>query len=105
MGFQEKLLAQANPGNAATTIYTVPAATTTVVKTILVTNTSSSSRTYRIFFNNSGSSYTAANAIFYDVPIQANTTNSLDDFMPLNGSGASIGTQGSTTDVNFTIFG
>jgi len=48
-GLSRKTVAQANPGNAATTIYTVPAATTTVVKTILVTNTSSSSRTYRIF--------------------------------------------------------
>lgn len=105
MAFQEKLLGQSNPGNVATTIYTVPASTTAIIKTILICNTSSSTRSYRIFFNNSGATYNATNAIMYDIPILPNTTNSIEDFMPLNGSGASIGVSGSTTDVNFTVFG
>lgn len=105
-GFQEKLLAQANPGNVTTSIYTVPALKTTVIKTIVISNTSSTDRSYRIFFNNAGNTFTVANALFYDIPIFANTTNAVQEFMVLDNSGVgSLGVSGSTTDVTFTVFG
>jgi hypothetical protein len=102
---QEKQLGRGNPGAVNTALYTLPAATTAVVKSIVVCNTSGSAQTYRVFLDDSGSSYTAATALFYDDTVNANETKFLELFAAMATVGGSLAVFASTTDVTFTVYG
>lgn len=105
--FTEKMLAQtANPGTSAVAHYSKQTNKISVVKRIYVCNKSAGATTFRIHFNNTGSSYTTSNALYYDVPINANSTIELDTFIALNTTSGSIGIQeGSSSALVFTSYG
>jgi len=105
--FVEKMLAQtANPGTTAVAHYTKVTAKITVVKRIVICNKTASATTFRIHFHNTGSTYSTSNALWYDVPINANTTIELDTFIALNTTAGTIGIQeGNASSLVFTSFG
>ena len=105
--FSEKMLSQtANPGVTAVATYTKVANFITVVKRIIICNKTAAATTYRIHFHNTGATYATTNALWYDVPINANTTVELDTFIALNTTSGSIGVQeGNANSLVFTLFG
>lgn len=71
----QKVLAQSKPSAATlTTAYTVPAATQTTVSTIVVTNQSATATSFRISVAVAGAVDTAAQYLYYDIPIPGNDT-------------------------------
>lgn len=105
--FVEKMLFQnANPGVTAVTAYTKVTGKITVVKRIFVCNKTAAATTFRIHFNNSSNTYATTNALYYDVPINANTTVELDTFIALNTTSGTIGIQeGNASSLVFTAYG
>lgn len=67
-------LAQAEMTTSYVTIYTTPLLTRTYVKNIDICNTTTGSLRFYIHLVPSGASSTTSNAIFYNAPINANTT-------------------------------
>lgn len=66
-----KILGQSKPAAATLTdLYVVPAATMTVVSTIVVANQSATPTKFRISVAVAGAADTAAQYLYYDVPIQ-----------------------------------
>jgi hypothetical protein len=70
-----KVLAQSKPGAASlTAAYTVPGATQAVVATVVVCNQSATATSFRISVAIAGAADTAAQYLYYDVPINGNDT-------------------------------
>lgn len=71
-----KCLEQSIPSAASDTdMYTVPASTSVIGSTIVVCNQSASAGTYRVAIRKAGASLTGKQYLFYDQPIDANTTH------------------------------
>ncbi len=70
-----KIIAQSKPSAASlTTLYTVPAATSVVGSTLTVCNQSATPTAFRVSVAIAGAGDTAAQYIFYDSPINGNST-------------------------------
>jgi len=70
-----KVLGQSIPGAATSTLfYTVPALTSTVVSTITVCNQSATPTSFRISIAVAGAVLATNQYLYYDVPIEGNTT-------------------------------
>ena len=77
MAFQNVVgnrLAQAEMTTSYVTVYTTPLLTRTYVKNIDICNTTAGSLRFYIHLIPKNASATAANALFYNAPINANTT-------------------------------
>lgn len=75
MAVTQKVLGQSKPGAASLTdAYTVPALTQATISTITVCNQSSVATSFRISIAIAGAGDTAAQYIYYDVPIAGNDT-------------------------------
>lgn len=106
MPFQEKQLGQLAPTNmVAASIYS-PSSGTTIIKNIVIANVTTSPTTFRIFLDNDGTSYTAATALYYDIPIDPNFTIHLDVFYPMNNTSGNLAVRtGTAYALTFTVFG
>ncbi len=71
---QTKLHAPSQLGTSAATLYTVPGSTTTILKQIALCNTASTARTVSVYLVPSGGTAGVANAILYDVSVDAKST-------------------------------
>ena len=71
---QTKLHAPSQLGPSAATLYTVPGSTTPILKQVALCNTASAARTVAIYLVPSGGTASTANAILYDVPVDAKST-------------------------------
>jgi len=94
-------------GSALTTVetvYTVPAATSAVVSTITACNTNGTAVTVRIYVVKKGGTASVANALHYDLPIQATDTFAITAGVTL-GTGDMIRAYSSATNVCFMAFG
>lgn len=79
-----KTLGQANPSaTTLTTLYTVPAATSAVVSTVSVCNRSATPTAFRISVAIAGAADNNVQYVAYDVPIQANETQTFTIGMTL----------------------
>jgi hypothetical protein len=77
MAFQNIIgnrLAQAEATTTYATIYTTPAATRTYIKNIDICNTTSGTLRFYIHLIPKGDTAGVSNALFYNAPINANTT-------------------------------
>jgi hypothetical protein len=73
-----KVLGQAAPANTNNAdIYTAPSGTQAVVSTIAIANTGLVGASARMYVRVGGATASAANAIFFDVPVPSNSTNAL----------------------------
>jgi len=70
-----KVLGQSNPNaTTLTTLYTVPASTSTTASSIVVCNQAAAVGTFRVAIRVAGASVTAAQYLYYDQTLAANST-------------------------------
>lgn len=107
MAVTAKLLGQSAPSSTtAATAYSRPASTEAVIRNIVVCNTTAVSAAFRIFHHDSGTTYNAGTALFYDVTIAANTTVQIDCFICMNTASGTIGVRTDTANsLTFSIYG
>ena len=107
MAFQEKHLAQLRPANTtAASLYSVAASTTAIAKSLVICNTSGAKATFRVFFDDNGTTYDETTALFWDHPIAANTTVQIDTYWPSSDSTGNYGVKTSVADaLTFSLFG
>ncbi len=107
MAFQEKQLGQLreNTTNAAS-VYSLGASTTTVIKSIVVCNQSGAAATFRIFLDDDGTTYDQSTALYYDVPIGADTVIQIDTYWPMNDANGNLAYRSSVANaITITVFG
>lgn len=100
-----KVLAQSAP--AATTltdVYTVPSLTSTTVSTLTVCNRGASSASFRISVAIAGAADTAAQYIFYDQALDANSTYAATMGITL-GAADKIRVYASNANLTVNVFG
>ena len=90
-------LAQAEMTASYVTIYTTPLLTRTYVKNIDICNTNGSSQRFYIHLVPKGNSASGGNALFYNAPINGNTT--------VQWTGSEILTEGDTIVIKATTVG
>jgi len=107
MAFQEKILAQLRPtGSSAVTAYTVPANTTSIITTIHICNTTTSDTTFRIFIDNTASTYDETTALYYDTTLSAKETMKIQTHLGMNTAGGTLGIRtANASALTFTING
>lgn len=100
-------LAQVRPANTSNTdAYSPVDGITTEIETILICNHTGASIDYRIFHDEDGTTYTQATALYFDVPIAANTTAEIQISIYMNDPAGYIGVRSSTGDgLTFTLYG
>jgi hypothetical protein len=94
----------AMPTGSVGTLITVNTGFQYTVNDIEICNTSSSAQTFSIYLVPSGGSATAANALFYNAPIPANTTVQWTG-MQVVGAGGSIQALSSSASVSIMVNG
>jgi len=100
-----KQLGQLRPAdlNAASVYATIDSF---IVKSIIVCNTSGAVAAYRIFHDSNGTTYDQTTALFYDIPIAANTTHTLEFNLMDNDATGNIAVRTSVANaITFTVYG
>jgi hypothetical protein len=97
-------LGQAAITVGVTTLYTVPASTRTFVKDIDIANTTAGALNLRVFLVPSAGVAATSNALFYDVPLNANSTTQWVGVQILN-AGDTIQIQASGVGLTITASG
>lgn len=107
MALAEKQLSQSRPaGTIAVSIYSPGASTTAIIKNITVCNTTNTQAKFRVFIDDSGTTYDESTAIFWDSPIKGNTTVSITSFWAMNNSSGNFAVRTDTANaLTFTISG
>lgn len=102
-----RVLAQARPaGTAAVTAYTKASRQIVTITHIIIANTTGSSANYSLFMHTSGSTYDQTTALYYAVPLAANTSIKIDINATLEVASGTIGIQtGTGSALTFNIFG
>ncbi|MBL4654153.1 MAG: hypothetical protein JKY53_15015 [Flavobacteriales bacterium] len=102
-----KQLGQLRPTNTtAATIYSPGANTETIVKSIVVCNTTASAVKYRIFWDDNGTTYDETTALYFDVNLPGNTTDTHELNITMNDSTGNIAVRTDTNNaINFTCSG
>ena len=105
--FEVKQLGQAAPANTtAVSIYSPASGINAILKTLVIANNTASAVKYRVFHDDDGTTYDESTALFYDVELNANST----DVIPLNAgisdSDGNIAVRTETADaLTFTLYG
>lgn len=107
MAFQEKNLAQARENTTnAVTVYSRPASTTSIIKTIIVCNQSGAAATYRLFYDDNGSTYDESTALVWDAPVPADGSIILNLFLAMATASGTIGYRSSVANaITISLFG
>lgn len=104
-----KILAQIRGQSAIASAYSPADGTRARIFSILVANTSGSSVDYQICIDDNGTTYTAATAIAWNVPLNDGATKTFDfgeRGVPLNESAGNIAVMSATNDAHtFTVIG
>ena len=106
MSVQKKQLGQVSPATtSATLLYMPPANTSWVGDSLVVSNVSGSAATFQVFHDKSGSTYSVATALFYDVAIAANTTLVFPKVLA-GAPGGTVAVRSSIANtITFTLYG
>lgn len=107
MPIQEKQLGQVRENSTdAVSVYSPGADVTAVIKSIIICNTTGNDETFRVFLDDDGTTYDQSTALFYDVPIEANTTVELDSYIPMNNENGNLAYRASTANsITITVSG
>jgi hypothetical protein len=100
-------LGQLRPANTtAASVYSPAASIETRVTAITVCNTSGAAATFRIFHDDNGTTYDQTTALYYDVPIAADDTVTLEVFILMNDATGNLAVRTSVNDaLTFTAYG
>lgn len=100
-----KILGQSAPSaTTLTTLYTVPSGTVSSISTITVCNRAGTSATFRISVAIGGASDTAAQYLYYDQYVDANSTFASTMGITLTATDV-VRIYASTANLSFNIFG
>lgn len=104
---QPKLLGQLRPANTtAVSLYSPPADTTWIGKALYVCNTTGGALTFRIFYDDDGTTYDETTALYFDAAVAANATVVISDLLCGNVNAGNVGVRTSAGNgINFTLFG
>ncbi len=107
MGHILKQLGQLRPANTtAASLYSPGASTEAVIQSIIVSNTSGSAATYRIFVDDDGTTYDQTTALYYDIPLPADSSDSIEIHVAMNNSSGNLAVRTNTNSaITFTAFG
>jgi len=107
MSIQEKRFAQARENSTdAVGVYSPGSGVTAVIKSIVLCNQTANDETVRLFLDDDGTTYDQDTALFYDIPIEANTTIEIDSYWPMNDSTGNFAYRSSTANaITITVFG
>lgn len=107
MAIQEKQLGQSRENSTnAVSVYSPAASTTGIIKSIVICNQSGLSAKFRIFVDDNGTTYDESTALYYDIPIAADTTTQMDTYWPMNNSSGNIAYRTSVANaITITLFG
>ena len=100
-------LAQARPGDTNNaSLYTPPTYTKTRITALYICNTSGAGANARVFHDDDGSTYSEANALFWDIAIAADTTTTIETEILMDDTSGHIGIRSDTADaLTFTLYG
>lgn len=107
MAIQEKQLGQARENSTnAVSVYSPDPSVTAIIKSVVICNQTATDETFRLFVDDDGTTYSQSTALFYDVPIEANTTIELQVYWTMNNSSGNIAYRSSTANsITITVFG
>ena len=101
-----KILGQAAPANTDDAdLYTVPALTQAVISSLSVTNDTGTSATFRINLRVNGAAVSAANALYFDAPLAANSTILITAGLTLGAGDVVTVRSGTSNALTFQAFG
>jgi len=102
-----KQLGQLRPVNTTpASIYSPASSTRTIVKSIIVCNVTGDPALYRIFHDDDGTTYDEDSALFWDIPIAANSTHTIEINLMANNSAGNVAVRTDTANaINFTLYG
>ena len=102
-----KQLGQLRPANTtAASLYSPASSTEAVIQSIIVSNTSGSAATYRIFVDDNGTTYDQTTALYYDISLPADTSDSIQVYITMNDSTGNLAVRTSVNNaITFTAFG
>ena len=102
-----KILGQLRPANTtAASLFSPSLGHEYRIDVIYVTETAGATPTYRIFFDDDGTTYDQTTAIAYDVALSANQSLRVEGPFYMNNSAGNIGVRTSANDqITFTAFG
>lgn len=105
MAIAYKVLGQQAPSaTTPTTLYTCPGAAQAIISTIVCCNRGSSATSYRVSIRPDGAVQANAHYIAYDVPIQANQTDTLTLGITLDASDV-VTVYSASANMSFSAFG
>lgn len=100
-----KILSQVNPAaTTSTDMYTVPASTNTTVSSIVVCNQSATAGTFRISVATAGAAIAPQHYLYYDHPIDGNTSFVLTIGITLSATDK-VRVYSSSASMSFNAFG
>ena len=107
MAIQEKQLGQARENSTnAVSVYSPGASTTAIIKSIVVCNQSGAAATFRIFLDDNGTTFDQSTALYYDIPISADSTVQIDTFWPMNDATGNLAYRSSVANaITITVLG
>lgn len=102
-----KILGQLRPGNTtAASLFSPTLGREYRIDAIYVCNTTANTPTYRIFFDDDGSTYDQTTAIAYDVAMTANQSVRVEGPFYMNNEDGNIGVRTSAdNEITFTCWG
>ena len=102
-----KQLGQLRPANStAASLYSPGTSTEAVIQSLIVCNQTSSAATYRIFVDDDGTTYDETTALFYDISLAANSTDTIEIKIAMNNSSGNLAVRtGTNNAITFTAFG
>lgn len=104
---QRTQLGQSRPADTnAASIFNVSSGDSYAIASIVICNTSANDVTYRIFHDNTGSTYDETTALFYDCTIRSYSTHTVEIFLAMDNSSGNLAIRsGEASALTFTLYG
>lgn len=107
MAFQEKQLGQARENStSAVSVYSPAASVTGIISTIKICNNTASPVDFSLFIDDDGTTYDESTALYFNSPLTAKQTLTVNDFMAMNNPDGNLAYSSSVANaVTISVFG
>lgn len=107
MPFQEKHLGQKRENSAnAVSVYSPGECITAIIKSVVICNHTDGAGTFRLFLDDTGTTYDESTTLYFDSPIAAKTTVQFDTYWPMNNESGNFAYRSSIANgITITVFG
>ena len=93
-------LGQLRPANTTAASLFSPTSGEVLIKTVVVCNTSGASAKYRVFLDDDGTTYDETSALFWDIELPADTTDTIEINLMMDNTSGNLAVR---TDTNSAI--